>query len=325
MVSIRLRTPGVVACLAPALLAYGLSRVVPAASPLLVAILLGVVSAAVLSTTPRTAPGEGYAARTLLRAGVVLLGLQLSLQQVADLGPGVIALIMLVVVSGIGVSLAVGRMLGLPWNHRLLIGCGFSICGAAAVAAIDGVVDAEEEETASAVALVVVFGTAMIGIVPLVAGLLHLSPDVAGLWAGASIHEVAQVVAAGGVVGGSALAVAVVVKLGRVLLLAPVAAWVSWRRRTTGAADTRQPPLVPVFVVGFLAMVLLRTWTTPPHAVLEAAAATQTILLAVAMFALGRGVRIDRMRAAGAAPFVLAALATGWVSALGLAGALLLG
>jgi uncharacterized integral membrane protein (TIGR00698 family) len=324
MVSIRLRTPGVVACLVPALLAYALSRVVPAASPLLVAILLGVVSAAVLPPTPRTAPGETYAARTLLRAGVVLLGLQLSLRQVADLGPGVIALILLVVASGIAVSLAAGRMLGLPWSHRLLIGCGFSICGAAAVAAIDGVVEAEEEETASAVALVVVFGTAMIGIVPLVTGLLHLSPEVAGVWAGASVHEVAQVVAAGGVVGGGALAVAVVVKLGRVLLLAPVAAWVSWRRRTTGEGATTQPPLVPVFVMGFLAMALLRTWVTPPHVVLEAAAGVQTLLLAAAMFALGRGVRIDRMRAAGASPFVLATLATGWVSALGLAGALLL-
>jgi uncharacterized integral membrane protein (TIGR00698 family) len=227
--------------------------------------------------------------------------------------------------------MVLGARLGLSWTHRLLIGCGFSICGAAAVAAVDGVVEADEEETASAVALVVLFGTAMIGVVPLVAAALGLSPAAAGIWAGASVHEVAQVVAAGGAVGGGALAVAVVVKLGRVLLLAPVVAWVSWRRRAAldsaarDAHDIRRPALLPGFVLGFLALVALRTWVTPPGWVLESASLAQTLLLAAAMFALGCGVRLARLRAAGAAPFLLAALATAWVGLLGLGGALLAG
>lgn len=326
MTTARLRAPGVAFCAAPALLAFGVGRLVPAASPLLVAIALGMVAAAVVPLGEGTAPGIAFSARTLLRAGVVLLGLQLSLRQVAALGPGVIALVLAVVASGVALTMALGARLGLSWSHRLLIGCGFSICGAAAVAAVDGVVEADEDETASAVALVVVFGTAMIGLVPLVASLLDLSPTVAGIWAGASVHEVAQVVAAGGVVGGGALAVAVVVKLGRVLLLAPVVAWVSWQRRTT--ADDGggvRPALVPGFVLGFLALVLLRTWITPPAWVLDTASAAQTILLAAAMFALGCGVRLGRLRAAGAAPFVLAAFSTAWVGALGLGGALLVG
>ncbi|UUW87219.1 YeiH family protein [Pimelobacter simplex] len=326
MITTRLRAPGVAFCAAPALLAFGVGRLVPAASPLLVAIALGMVAAAVVPLGEGTAPGIAFSARTLLRAGVVLLGLQLSLRQVAALGPGVIALVLAVVASGVALTMALGARLGLSWTHRLLIGCGFSICGAAAVAAVDGVVEADEDETASAVALVVVFGTAMIGLVPLVASLLDLSPTVAGIWAGASVHEVAQVVAAGGVVGGGALAVAVVVKLGRVLLLAPVVAWVSWQRRTTAdAAGGVRPALVPGFVLGFLALVLLRTWITPPAWVLDTAAAAQTLLLAAAMFALGCGVRLGRLRAAGAAPFLLAAFATGWVGLLGLGGALLVG
>lgn len=321
----RLRAPGVAFCAAPALLAFGVGRLVPAASPLLVAIALGMAAAAVVPLGARTAPGIAFSSRTLLRAGVVLLGLQLSLRQVAALGPGVIALVLAVVASGVALTMALGARLGLSWTHRLLIGCGFSICGAAAVAAVDGVVEADEDETASAVALVVVFGTAMIGLVPLVAAVLDLSPTVAGIWAGASVHEVAQVVAAGGVVGGGALAVAVVVKLGRVLLLAPVVAWVSWQRRTTTDAGGVRPALVPGFVLGFLALVLLRTWVTPPSGVLDAASAAQTMLLAAAMFALGCGVRLGRLRAAGAAPFVLAAFSTAWVGALGLGGALLVG
>lgn len=167
----------------------------------------------------------------------------------------------------------------------------------------------------------------MIGLLPLASGLLGLDGRSGGVWAGASIHEVAQVVAAGGAIGGGALAVAVVVKLARVLMLAPVLAWVGWRRRrqlvqqgSTGSL----PPLVPGFVAGFIALVLVYTWVPLPGTVLELAKIAQTALLAAAMFALGCGVRIGQLRRAGARPALLATLATGWVAAIGLTGTLLL-
>src|SRR5699024_6412439 len=102
--------------------------------------------------------------------------------------------------------------------------------------AADGVVDAEEEETITAIALVVIFGTLMILAIPLLTDLTGLSDEDGGLWAGASIHEVAQVVAAGGAIGGGALAVAVVVKLGRVLMLAPVLTGIGLMRRRADRA-----------------------------------------------------------------------------------------
>lgn len=152
-----------------------------------------------------------------------------------------------------------------------------------------------------------------------------------GILAGGSIHEVAQVVAAGGMIGGGALAVATVVKLARVLMLAPVMAYLGVvrrrRSRETGVhEDTvgRQPPLVPVFVIGFLAAVAVRSSGLLPDVVLEHAALVQSALLTTAMFGLGLGVRVGLLRSIGLRPFVLAAASTLWVVLITLVGVLVL-
>src|SRR5699024_10673884 len=158
----------------------------------------------------------------------------------------------------------------------------------AAVAGVEGVTDSEEEDVVTAVALVVIFGTLMIPIIPLAGQTLGLGPELTGLWAGGSIHEIAQVVATGGIISGGALAVAVVVKLARILLLAPVVAVLSIRQRRSGAATVtgKRPAIVPLFVVGFLAMVILRSALNLPDPVLQAGAFAQSALLSAAMFAL---------------------------------------
>ena len=247
------------------------------------------------------------------------------LGDVLALGWGVIVMVVTVVGLGIVGTLYVGRLLGIGWTQRILIACGFSICGAAAVAAIDGVVDAEEEDVLTAVALVVVFGTAMILAVPLLAPVFGLTGVEAGMWAGGSIHEVAQVVAAGGAIGGGALAVAVVVKLARVLMLAPVAAVLSVRQRRVASAEGTRPPLVPLFVLAFLACVAMRSSGLVPAGVLVGAGVAQTAALTAAMFALGTGVQVATIRKVGARPFVLAAISTVWVAAIALVGVLVVG
>lgn len=230
-----------------------------------------------------------------------------------------------IVTLGIFGTMLVGRLLGLSWTQRLLIACGFSICGAAAVLAVDGVVEADDEEVVTAVALVVIFGTCMIPLLPLLAAALGLGELAAGIWAGGAIHEVGQVVAAGGAIGGQALAVAVVVKLARVVMLAPVMAAVSVRQRwmTDQATGVRRPPLVPLFVLAFLACATLRTTGVLPASVLAAAKLTQTTFLTAAMFALGAGVNVAALRKIGLRPFALAGISTLWVSCIALAGVLL--
>lgn len=344
--------PGLVLAAAGIAVAYALAAPFPVLSPMVVAIVLGVVVGNVVRLPAAVEPGLAVAAKRVLRIGIVLLGLQLSLRDVAALGPGMILTVVAVVIGGIAAGLAFGRILGVDRRLRLLVACGFSICGAAAVAALAGVLGGEgeggegasgdrlREAVVTAVALVVIFGTLMIPLVPALGHLLGLGDLSIGMWAGASVHEVAQVVAIGGSVGGAALGAAVVVKLGRVLMLAPVMAVISVleRRRIRdgragggeggdGAADgeVRLPPILPLFVAGFLAMVAVRSTGLVPQGVIDAAGVAEQLFLGAAMFALGIGVRFSLIRKVGAAPFAMAALTTVAVALVGLGGVVLFG
>ena len=326
---LRERTVTTSTALAPGLLltavatgiAMGVGHFLPTVSPLLIAIVAGAVLANVVELPQRVMPGLTFSSKRLLRLGVALLGLQLMFSDILGLGAGMIVVVVAIVGLGIAGSMLVGKWLGLEWKQRLLIACGFSICGAAAAAAVDGVIEADEEDLLTTVALVVIFGTLMIPAIPLFAHLLGLDDTTAGLWAGGSIHEVAQVVAAGSSIGGGALAVAVVAKLARVTMLAPVIAFIGVRQRRTQQSPTaKYPPLVPLFVVGFLACAALRTTGTLPDGVISTAKLAQTALLTAAMFALGAGVRVAALRKVGPRPFILASISTVWVAGIALAG-----
>ena len=324
-------------CLAAAGIGYGVNLFLPGVSALIIAIVLGVLLTNVVHLPDALSPGIDFSAKKLLRAGIILLGLKLSLTSIIDLGVPMLLVVACIVTGGMLGTVLLGRLLRVPPNLSLLIACGFSICGAAAVAGAAGVTDPDdeaEEDTITAVALVVIFGTLMIPLVPLVAGLLGLDVVAAGKWAGGSTHEIAQVVAIGGVIGGGALAVAVVVKLARVLLLAPVIAVLSIRqRRLQRATDapgqqtsrSKLPPIVPPFILGFLAMVLLRSSVALPGAALGAGETLQTLLLAAAMFGLGCGVRVRNLLKVGLRPFGLAAASTLLVAVIAHVGVALAG
>ncbi|MDJ0110493.1 putative sulfate exporter family transporter, partial [Rhodococcus erythropolis] len=164
----------------------------------------------------------------------------------------------------------------------------------------------------------------MIPTIPLLADAFGMNEIDAGMWAGGSIHEVAQVVAAGSALGATALGVATVVKLARVLMLAPVMAFLSIRQRTmVDNTDTKRPPLIPLFVVAFIGCMGLRSTGMLPNELLGLAKTVQTALLAAAMFALGLGVRLSVIRGVGARPFVLAAISTVWVATIAYVGVVL--
>ncbi|ALG83421.1 YeiH family protein [Gordonia phthalatica] len=317
--------PGLALCGGITLATVGINHFVPAASPLLLAIIIAAVIANVVRVPQACGAGVTFSAKVLLRIGVALLGLQLVLGDVLGLGAGMLLVVVAIVVGGITAGLLIGKALGIPFARRLLISCGMSICGAAAVAGVEGVIEADEEDTATAIGTVVIFGTLMIPVIPLAANAMGLSEEIAALWAGGSIHEVAQVVAAGGMIGSYALTLAVVVKLARVMMLAPVVTVLSIRqRRLTGNAGKR-PPIVPMFVIGFIACALVRSSGILPDEVISIGKFAQTVLLTIAMAALGLGVRIQVMRAVGWRPFVQAALTTVVVAGIALGGALIAG
>ncbi|XVV02361.1 YeiH family protein [Actinosynnema sp. CA-248983] len=248
---------------------------------LICALVLGVVLGGHL-------PPLAAVTRRLLRAGVVLLGLQLSLPQLVELGPGILVAAVLTVAVTFTGTLWLGKRLRVPRELTVLMACGFSICGASAIAAVAS--DKDDDHVATSVALVTLYGTLTMIALPL----LGASPE----WIGLSVHEVAQVAVAAPAAGA---ATAMAVKLSRVALLAPVAALVGRQRDT---------PLVPLFLLGFLGMVAVRSTGLVPEDVLSVTKTLTTVLFAAAMFGLGTAVRPRRLLATGPRAMLLGLLAT---------------
>ncbi|MFC0530267.1 YeiH family protein [Phytohabitans kaempferiae] len=322
---LRAAAPGLLLAAGAALAGYGVNRLASPASPMIVAIVLGVLLRAVGGYHDRLRTGLGIASRTLLRAGVVLLGLQLALTDIRRLGLGPTAVVLFSVAAGFLATRWCGRRLGLSPARALLVATGVSICGASAVAAMNQVADGDEEDTVTAVAVVTVLGTLCLAVVPLLGLLLGLDETTLGLWTGASVHEVGQVVAIGGMAGTVALSAAVVVKLGRVALLAPLVTLVAVARRRAGGESGPRPPILPWFVAGFVAMAALRATELVPDPVLHAAAASSSLLLAMAMFALGTAVDMRALTRSGGRALMAGALGTTLLAGLSLAGLTLTG
>ncbi|MDA2810205.1 putative sulfate exporter family transporter [Nocardiopsis sp. RSe5-2] len=311
--------------------AMGVHAVVPGAGTLVVALVLGAVLANAGLVPGRARPGLKAAAKTPMRAGIVLLGLGLSLPDVLALGGPVLLVVAGGLVATFGATVAMGRVLGIGPERRMLIAAGVSVCGASAVAAANDAVGGDDDDVAAAVALVTVFGTIAIPVLPALAAGFGLGPDLTGMWVGASVHEVGQVAAAAGAVGGTALAAAVVVKLTRVVLLAPLMVVLGvWRRRRAdvgadggdekGRQTVRRPPLVPLFVVGFLAAAALGGTGWLPEGVLVVGGVLQTVLLSAGLFAMGTGVHLPTLAKSGARPLALGAAASAFIAAVTLGG-----
>lgn len=304
-----------------------LAQVVPGISALVVAIIAGVLWRNLLPVPWSLNAGLAVAAKPILRLGIVLLGFQLSLTAILELGWPVILVIGAVVGLTFMFTVGLGKLLKIPAKLSLLVASGFSICGAAAVAGADSVLKPKREHSATALGLVVLNGTIMIGVMPLLFMLFSPDPVTAGVWTGAAVHEVAQVVAVGQNLGDDGLNVAVTVKLGRVLLLGFVLAGLAIYMRkapiTEESAGAKRPPIVPLFVIAFAAAMLLRTSGVVPDAVLDFAALAQTVLLTTAMFALGMGVHLKSLLKVGGKPVVLSFASTAFITVLGGAGAFL--
>lgn len=317
----RSPVPGLLGVAAATAVAFGVHAVVPAVNPSTVAVVLGALAVNTGLHRPALHVGTHIASHRFLRLAVVLLGLQLGLQQLLDLGPrGALVVVSTVAITFTGTRL-LGRVLGVPPARALLVATGFSICGASAVAAMEEVAGGDEDDTAVAVALVTLCGSLAILLLPLLRQPLGLDPAAFGSWVGASVHDVGQTVATADRVPG-ALTTAVVVKLSRVVLLAPLVAGMSiaLRRRSPAAAAGRRPPLLPLFVAGFLSAIALASSGLLPDPVLLAAKTVQEVLLAAALVGLGTGIYLPTLRRTGGRALGLGLLSWLLVAAVAYAG-----
>jgi uncharacterized integral membrane protein (TIGR00698 family) len=323
--------PGLAAVAAATALAFGVARLVPGLNPSTVAVVIGALAANLGLHRPVLQAGTHVASHRLLRVAVVLLGLQLGLPQLLGLGIGGLGVVLATVtVTFVGTRL-LGRALRVPRARALLVATGFSICGASAVAAMSDVADGDEDDTAVAVALVTLCGSLAIVLLPLLRVPLGLDPADFGRWVGASVHDVGQTVATADRVPG-ALTTAVVVKLSRVALLAPLVAGVGLARRrraragagTASTGNARPAPVVPLFVVGFLAAVGLTSTGLLPDELLRTVQHVQSVLLVAALVGLGTGIRLSVLRRTGGRALVLGLASWVLVATTAYAGVLLL-
>lgn len=319
--------PGLLLVLVAVAVSYALSSQIPALSSLTIAVVLGALARNLGMLGDWALPGTSVATKKLLRVGVVFLGLQLAVSQVLDLKPGILLIVLMTVAGTFAGTMWLGRLLGTRPGVTLLVATGFSICGASAAAAMDAVSDSDEEDLATSVALVTIFGGLAMFVLPVLQGPLGLSSTAYGVWSGASVHEVAQVVAAASTAGASALAVATVVKLTRVVLLAPLIAGYSVARRRRErhtAQEGARPPLVPLFVVGFIVMIAVRSTNLLPDSVLDGAQVLTTLLLAGALFGLGTSVHLVSLVRTGGRAVLLGAGSTILAAAISITGIALL-
>jgi len=312
--------PGLAVAGVSVALGFAANELISELSPLTVALVIGVLLGNLGHLPSVTDAGLKFAARHLLRAGIVLLGLQLSLREVAHLGgKGFVAVIAVVVVTFFGTQL-IAQWLGVSPGLGLLTATGFSICGVSAVSAMTGAVDGDEEDATYAIALVTLFGSISIFFLPIVGHLFGMGNVRFGLWGGSAVHDVAQVVATATAYSPESLNGAVVVKLTRVMLLAPLVALYAYHHRRSSAKrgahshEKRVSPL-PMFIILFIAMVCLRSTNTLSDDVLSTAKSIEKILLALALVGLGSGVRLAKLRVLGSRPLLLGLCS--WVLVMG--------
>lgn len=292
---------------------------------LLYALLLG-VAFHYLSHEARTKPGIEFSGRTVLRLGVGLLGARITAAQIVGLGWGTALTVIAASATTLLFALVIGKRLGMTPAQRVLSGGAVAICGASAALAISAVLPREKEGdrfTLMVVVTVTVMSTLAMVLYPLIARVLHLPPELAGLFFGATIHDVAQVVGAGYTLGQESGDVATIVKLFRVSLLTVVvvivsASFKSAREQASNRADSQRVPakqaLVPWFLWLFIAMVALNSIGAFPEAVQAGFNDFSRGCLVVAIAALGMKTSFAQLARAGWQPLVLIIAETVWIA-----------
>jgi uncharacterized integral membrane protein (TIGR00698 family) len=314
--------PGVLLTAGIAAAAFGLHALpgLGMLSPMILSIFIGIAFHNVIRTPALAKAGVVFSLRRILRLAIILLGLQLTAQQVVAVGGAGLAVIIATLISTFLFTTWMGRLLGVDAKLTQLIAAGTSICGASAVIATNTVTDGSDEDVAYAVACVTVFGSIAMFSYPLLVGVLHLDPHAYGLWAGSSIHEIAQVVAAAYQDGTKAGDFGTIAKLTRVMMLAPVVLSLGLlvRFRSKGGNQARAKVPAPWFVVGFIALIVLNSLITIPTGIKAPVGMVTTFGLSMALAAMGLETDIRKLRAEGLRPLLLGLIAFFFISGFSL-------
>ena len=287
-------------------------------SALTLAILLGMVLGNTLypQISERCNGGVIFAKQHLLRLGIILYGFRLTFSQIAEVGVSGLVIDALMLISTFALACFVGKkVFGLDRETCWLIGAGSSICGAAAVLASEPVIKARADKVTVAVATVVIFGTLAIFLYPALWPLLSrwFSPEAWGIYMGSTMHEVAQVVAAGHAIGPETESAAVIAKMLRVMMLAPFLIFLSARVKATSATAQGGKITIPWFAVLFILVAVFNSFSLLPASLVHLLVTLDTLLLAMAMVALGLTTHVSALKKAGVKPLLMALMLFVWL------------
>lgn len=318
--------PGVTFMAAIALAALILRQlpVISLFSPMILAILIGMTYHNVVGTPSWAKAGITFCLRRILRLGIILLGLQLTLSQIIEVGGRGLGIIVTTMACTFLFTCWAGRMLGVDRKLAQLIAVGTSICGASAVIATNTVTGASDEDVSYAVACVTVFGSLAMFAYPLLPGILNLDHHAFGLWTGASVHEIAQVVAAAFQEGEEAGKLGTIAKLSRVILLAPMILFLGvqaarqTRARSAERGSAGQMPPLPWFVAGFILLTILNSVVAVPVELKPAVVGFTAFLLSTALAAMGMETDIRKLMARGLRPALLGAVSFAFIATVSL-------
>ena len=304
-------------------IAFEINKFQPAVSPLALCVLFGFLASNFAKWPTWADSATKLASKRIMRIGVALLGFQLSVSALEKIGlKGVFTVLVVVVFTIFGI-LFLSKLFGMTGDLGLLIGVGFGVCGATAVAAIRPQTRATQEETSYAIALISLCGTLSIVVLPFLGHLLNLSTSTFGAWAGAAVHDVGQVIATASVWNQDAIAAAIVVKLSRVCLLAPIVLILSVRHRkylrsiNQTAEQSEKVPLIPFFVLGFIAVSIFHNTVELPLRITEDIVLLSKWMLGAGLVALGANVKWNNIRKIGPKPMFMGLIA--WVIVAGVA------
>ncbi|WP_282938885.1 YeiH family protein [Paenibacillus sp. RC67] len=291
---------------------------------LVIAILIGIIWRASIGVPTRAVAGTQFSSKKLLRLGIILLGMRLNLVDIVHAGPKVFLLAVIVIAFTLSVVYGLTRLLKVDKGLGMLTACGTAICGAAAVVAIAPQINAKDEETAIGAAIVAILGTLFTLLYTFLFPVLGLSSLGYGVFSGATLHEIAHVIAAAAPGGNQAVDMAVIVKLTRVALLVPVAILIGiWANRaqrkeagSTAKTSWRSIP-IPWFILGFLVVSGIHSLNIVPEAVASALVTAAYMLIAMAMAGLGLGVDLATFRRLGMKSFAAGLIGSVLLSGLG--------
>jgi uncharacterized integral membrane protein (TIGR00698 family) len=301
-------------------------------SEITIGVVAGIVVASVVGVPEVFRPGIRFAVHRLLRLGIVLLGARLSVDAIVGTGATALVVILACVAFAFGAVLLLSRVSGIPPRLATLIAVGTAICGNSAIVATAPIIKAEDREVSFAVATITLFGVAAVIVYPWIGSLLGLSDSVFGVWAGVAVNDTSQVTASGFAYSTGAGDIATIVKLTRNLLIGPVLVVVGLLA-ARGAGGEEAPrgftlrslaQVVPLFVLGFIAMAALNSIGLIPGEAKAPLGEAARILILLALCGVGLGTDVRALLRVGPKPLYVGLLSALGLALLGLLGASLL-